>query len=48
MLVSLIDVIYGDVIDDDVISISVIYNMMKSHSEFLPTLLTTDNEVTLS
>ena len=45
LLTLLLDVVYYDVITDDVIPISHIHGMLKSHSAFLPTMLSLANEV---
>merc|ERR1712136_578859 len=44
LLTLLLDVVYYDVITDDVIPISHIHGMLKSHSAFLPTMLSLANE----
>ena len=44
VLTLLLDVVYDDV-TDDVLPISHIYGMMKSHSAFLLTMLSLANEV---
>ena len=44
LLTLLLDVVYDDV-TDDVLPTSHIYGMMKSHSAFLPTMLSLANEV---